>query len=201
MTDPLAVPPYTAIRMPIDSEGKGPASEIDTVTVLWQVWDSLNHTVSEHTTQEEAIRAVKIASERTSITSTMCISLLTSILKEEVAKPHVDPLQEWADRINQKESDRELTFKEAPINTYLQLVTESKKRGMCGRIVLKPHKFVQIDDEDITWFADTLTWIRVKDIENCIVVRVSPKFNNGPEFVAIDGFPKDGAYNYTGGDY
>ena len=88
-----------------------------------------------------------------------------------------DPFQEWYNQVNQKESDGELTFKEAPINTYLQLTTESNL-STCnvGRIVLKPHRFLQIDGEDITWFADTLTWIRVKDIEDCIVVRVRPSF-------------------------
>ena len=91
-----------------------------------------------------------------------------------------DPVQEWCDQVNQKESDGELTFKEAPINTYLQLTTESNLLTChVGRIVLKPHRFLQIDGEDITWFADTLTWIRVKDIEDCIVVRVSPKFEGG----------------------
>ena len=90
-----------------------------------------------------------------------------------------DPFQEWCDQVNQKESNGELTFKEAPINTYLQLTTESKSPTFhAGRIVLKPHRFLQsaIDGEDITWFADTLTWIRVKDIEDCIVVRVRPSF-------------------------
>ena len=89
-----------------------------------------------------------------------------------------DPFQEWCDQVNQKESNGELTFKEAPINTYLQLTTEPNlSTCLVGRIVLKPHRFLQIDGEDITWFADTLTWIRVKNIEDCIVVRVRPNFD------------------------
>ncbi len=88
-----------------------------------------------------------------------------------------DPVQKWCDEINRKEANGELTFKDSPINSYLQLLTESEATGShVGRIVLKTHTFPKIDGDEITWFADHLTWIKVKDIQDCVVVRVRPKF-------------------------
>jgi hypothetical protein len=92
-------------------------------------------------------------------------------------KQENDPVQKWCDEINKKEVNGDLTFKDAPINSYLRLLTESKMpESHVGRIVLKTHPCPQIDGDDITWFADHLTWIKVKDIQDCVVVRVRPAF-------------------------
>lgn len=90
----------------------------------------------------------------------------------------IDLIEKWCDEINKKEAENKLTFEDAPINTYLRLLTnsESLPYSHVGRIVLKTHPYAQIDGQDITWFADSLTWIRIKDIQKCIVVRTGPTF-------------------------
>lgn len=47
------------IPMPLDSEGRGPASEADTVRTIWQVWDGCWATVAEFASQEEAESFIK----------------------------------------------------------------------------------------------------------------------------------------------
>jgi len=74
----------------------------------------------------------------------------------------------WCAEIDQKEQDGILTFKEAPFN-YLRLTSGKHK----GRIVIKLYRLGEIDGEKITWFmAENLTWVYVKDIENCTCKRV-----------------------------
>ena len=83
-----------------------------------------------------------------------------------------DIIEEWYDSVLDRENAGTLTFKEAPISTYLEL--QDGKHA--GRIVIKPHRYVEIDSEPITWFAKEMTWVRVKDIEQCIVKRKHVKF-------------------------
>lgn len=84
-----------------------------------------------------------------------------------------DPVQEWCDEVNKKEATGVLTFREAPIGTYLEL----QDGPHAGCVVIKPHKFAEIDSEPITWFAKSMTWVRVKEIESCVVVRKRIRFD------------------------
>lgn len=54
-------PPFIVLLMPLDYQGRGPASEEDTVKTIWQVWDAAWRTVSSHDTEAEAIDAARLA--------------------------------------------------------------------------------------------------------------------------------------------
>ena len=85
----------------------------------------------------------------------------------------MDPVTIWLEEVAEKESNGELTFKDAPIGSYLEFIDGSRK----GRVVLKMHPFAQIDGYDITWFARETTWIKVSDIENELVHRIGVTFH------------------------
>ena len=96
-------------------------------------------------------------------------------LKRRVKTSQVRQVKNWCDileEVSLKEDMGTLTFGEAPINTYLEL----QDGPHVGRVVIKPHRFAEIDSEPITWFAREMTWIMVKDIESCIVIRKHARF-------------------------
>lgn len=82
-----------------------------------------------------------------------------------------DPVQDWLDKVTEKEDRGQLLYKEAPFG-FLKLRNGPHK----DRTVLKTTPVAKVDGKPVTWFAPGLTWVYLSEVEDCVCIRVFPSF-------------------------